>query len=71
LNRPPDVKKATPFVHTVRVSVHTIRVEFNLNGLNNAAHISGFCGEDGGVVTLNSVSLADIEFSYCQLVRMF
>jgi hypothetical protein len=40
-------------------------MELNLNGLpNNAVHVSGFCGEDGGVVNLNAVSQVDGVFSY-------
>jgi hypothetical protein len=39
--------------------------------LNNAVHVSGFCGEDGGIVEFNAVSLADTVFSYSQLVVMF
>jgi hypothetical protein len=40
-------------------SVHIVRVEFNLSGLvNNAVHVSGFCGEVGGTVELNAVPLA-------------
>jgi hypothetical protein len=46
-------------------------VEFNLNGLpDNAAHISGFHGEDEKIVELNAVSLVDTVFSYGRLVRM-
>jgi hypothetical protein len=49
------------------LSVDTVRVEFNLNGLpNNAVHISGFCGEDGRIMELNVVSLVDTVFSYSQ-----
>jgi hypothetical protein len=47
-------------------------VEFNLDGLpDNAVNISGLCGEDGRIVELNAVSLADTVFSYGQLVRTF
>jgi hypothetical protein len=47
-------------------------VEFKLNGIpNNSIHVSGLCGEDGGIVELNVVCLADTVFSYGQLVWMF
>jgi hypothetical protein len=36
-------------------------VEFNLNGLpDNAVYISGFRGEDGSIVELNTMSLVDV-----------
>jgi hypothetical protein len=38
---------------------------------NNAIHISGFWGEDGDIVKLNELSLANTVFSYGQLVQMF
>jgi hypothetical protein len=51
--------------------VDTVRVEFNVNGLpNNVVHISSFCGEDGGIVELNVVSLVDTVFNYGRLVQM-
>jgi hypothetical protein len=54
------------------LSFDILRVEFNLNGLpDNVVHISGFGGEDGRIVELNSVSLVDTVFSYGRLVRMF
>jgi hypothetical protein len=35
-------------------------VEFNLNGLpDNVVHISGFRGEDGSIMELNTMSLVD------------
>jgi hypothetical protein len=37
---------------------------------NNVVHVSGFCGEDGGIVELNAVSLVDTLFSYGQLVMI-
>jgi hypothetical protein len=47
-------------------------MELNLNGLlNNAIHISGFSGEDGGIFKFNAVSRVDVEFSYSRLVWMF
>jgi hypothetical protein len=47
-------------------------VDFNLNGfLNNVVHISGFRGEDGGIVEMNAMFLDNIVFSYDQLVQMF
>jgi hypothetical protein len=40
-------------------------MELNLNGLpNNAIHVSGFGGKDGGIVKLNAVSRMDVVFSY-------
>jgi hypothetical protein len=40
-------------------------MELNLNGLsNNAINISGFSGEDGGIVKWNAVSGVDEVFSY-------
>jgi hypothetical protein len=54
------------------LSVNIARVEFHLDGLrNNAVHISGFHGEDGRIVELNSVFLADTVFSYGRLLLMF
>jgi hypothetical protein len=46
-------------------------VEFKLNGLlDNAVHISGFRGEDGSIVDLNTMFLVDTVISYGRLVRM-
>jgi hypothetical protein len=54
------------------LSVDTERMEFNLNGPSNSViHLSGFCGEGGGIDKLNAVSLADTVFSYGRLVRIF
>jgi hypothetical protein len=40
-------------------------MELNLNGLpNDSVHVSGFIGEDGGFVELNTVSQVDGVFSY-------
>jgi hypothetical protein len=40
-------------------------MEFNLNGFpNDAIHISGLCGEDGGILKLNVVSQITAVFSY-------
>jgi hypothetical protein len=40
-------------------------MELNLNGLpNDAIHVSGLGGEDGGVVKLNAVSEVDAVFSH-------
>jgi hypothetical protein len=40
------------------LSVDTVRVEVNLNGLpDNVVHISGFCGKDGITVGLNTVAV--------------
>jgi hypothetical protein len=40
-------------------------MEFNLNGFpNDAIHVSGFSGEDGGFVKLNAASQFDDVFSY-------
>jgi hypothetical protein len=37
--------------HYLLIAVHIIGMELNLNGLpNNASHLSGFIGEDGGIV---------------------
>jgi hypothetical protein len=47
-------------------------MELNLIGLpNNAIHVSGFSGEDGGIVEQNAVSRVDAVFSYGWLVCMF
>jgi hypothetical protein len=41
------------------------------NGLaDSAVHISGFHGEDGSIVELNTMSLVDTVFSYGRLVRI-
>jgi hypothetical protein len=33
------------------ISVHNVWMELNVNGLsNNAIHVSGFSGQDGGIV---------------------
>jgi hypothetical protein len=46
--------------------------DFNINGLlNGAIHISGFRGEDGRIVELNTVSVVDTLLSYDRIVRMF
>jgi hypothetical protein len=46
-------------------------VEFSLNGFpNSAVCVSGFHGEDCGIVGLNAVSLADTMFNHSQLVWM-
>jgi hypothetical protein len=40
-------------------------MELNLNDLpNDATHVSGLSGEDGGIVKLNTVSQADAVFSH-------
>jgi hypothetical protein len=45
--------------------VHVVGIELNLNGLpNDAINVSGFSGEDGGIVKLNAVSQVDAVFSY-------
>jgi hypothetical protein len=47
------------------LSVDIVRVEFNPNGLpNNAVHMSGLHCEDGSILELNTVSVADTVFSY-------
>jgi hypothetical protein len=47
------------------LSVHVVGMELKLNGLpNDAVHVSGFIGEDGGFVELNVVSQVDGVFSY-------
>jgi hypothetical protein len=47
------------------LSVHTVGIELNLNGLpNNAIHVLGFSGKDGGIVKLNAVSRVEAAFSY-------
>jgi hypothetical protein len=44
---------------TKKHPVHIVRVEFNLNGLlNNVIEVSGLCNEDGSIVQLNSLPLA-------------
>jgi hypothetical protein len=40
-------------------------MELNLNGLpNDAAHVLGFSGEDGGIVKQNAVFQVNTAFSY-------
>jgi hypothetical protein len=40
-------------------------MELNLNGLrNDAIHVSGVSGEDGGIVKLNAVFQVDAVFSH-------
>jgi hypothetical protein len=40
-------------------------MELNLDGLpNDEVHVSGFSGEDGGLVKLNAVAQVDGVFSY-------
>jgi hypothetical protein len=47
-------------------------MELNLNDLpNDATHVSGLSGEDGGIVKLNTVSQADSVFSHGRLVWIF
>jgi hypothetical protein len=54
------------------LSVDTVTVAFNLNGLrDNAVNTSGFLCEDGRIVELNAVFLVDTVFSYGRLVRMW
>jgi hypothetical protein len=44
-------------------------MELKLNGLpNDAVHVSGFSGEDGGFVELNVVSQVDDMFNYFLIV---
>jgi hypothetical protein len=46
-------------------------VEFNLNDiLNYAVYVSGFRGEDGGIMESNAVSLVGTVFGYGRLVRI-
>jgi hypothetical protein len=48
------------------LSVHIVGMELNLNGLSNdAVHVSGFSGEDGGFVEMNAVSQVDGVLRYC------
>jgi hypothetical protein len=52
------------------LSVDTVKMEFNLNGLhNNVVHVSDFHGEDGSIVELNVVYLVHTVFSYDPLER--
>jgi hypothetical protein len=54
------------------LSVHTVGMELNLNGLlNDGIQVWGFSGEDGGFVKLIEVSQVDSMFSYTSLVWMF
>jgi hypothetical protein len=47
-------------------------MELSLSGLpNSAIHVSGFSGEDGGIVRLDAVSPIGAVFSYSLLVWMF
>jgi hypothetical protein len=47
------------------LSVHIVTAEFNLNILpDNAVHLPDFYGEDGRIVELSAVSLADTLFNY-------
>jgi hypothetical protein len=47
------------------LSVHTVGMELNINGLpNDAVHLSCFSGEDGGFAELIAVSQVDGVFSY-------
>jgi hypothetical protein len=47
------------------VSVQVVGIELKVNGLpNDATHVSGFSGEDGGFMRLNAVSQVDAVFSY-------
>jgi hypothetical protein len=47
-------------------------MELNLNGLrNDAIHVSGFSGEDGGIVKSNAVFQVDAVFNHGRLVWMF
>jgi hypothetical protein len=47
------------------LSVHIVGIELNLSGLpNDAIHISGFCGEDGGVMKLNVACQVNAVFSH-------
>jgi hypothetical protein len=47
------------------LSVHIVGIELNLNGLpNNAIYVSGFSGDNGGIVKLYAVSGVNIVFSY-------
>jgi hypothetical protein len=47
-------------------------MELNLNGLpNSVVHVSGFSGDDGGIVKLNAVTRVDAVFSCGCLAWMF
>jgi hypothetical protein len=47
------------------LSVHIVGMELNLNGLpNDAIHVSGLIGQDGGTVKLNAVSQVDAVFGH-------
>jgi hypothetical protein len=46
-------------------------MELNLNGLfDQPVHVSGFGGQDLGVLELDTMSPADAMFSHCRLVWM-
>jgi hypothetical protein len=47
------------------LSLHVVRMELYLNRLpNNAIHVTGLSGKDGGTVKQNAVSRVDTMFSY-------
>jgi hypothetical protein len=46
-------------------------MQIDLNGLfDKPVHVSGFGGQDRGVLELDTMSPADVMFSYCRLVWM-
>jgi hypothetical protein len=46
-------------------------MQLYLNGLfDKPVHVSGFCGQDLGVLELDTLSPVDIMFSYGQLICM-
>jgi hypothetical protein len=48
------------------LSVHVVGMELNLNDLpNDAIHVSGLGGKDGGAVKLNAMSQVDAVFTHC------
>jgi hypothetical protein len=60
-----DEMLPSPVETKPNLSVDIVGIELNLNDLpNNAIHVSGFSGEDGGFVKLNAVSQVDGVFSY-------
>jgi hypothetical protein len=53
-------------------SVHILVMELNFNGLpNDAIHVLGLSGEDGGIMKSNAVFQVDAVFSHGWLVWMF
>jgi hypothetical protein len=75
LRRPPTIPQGVnlrfPWLNYTEdiFPVHIGGMEFSLSHLpDNTIHVSGFCGEDAGIVKLNIVS--QVDFVLCQMFQI-